>query len=555
MTTLIDSLVVSVGLDPTPFQKGTQEVQKSLKTTADSASRYGRQMESDGARAAQYFSKIKIEALGLAGVFLGTAGIGAVVKNLSGSVAELGRSAVNIGVALPALDAFRSAIARNGGDAQAATASLQGYANAIERFKLQGDASVLQYLSPLGASVSDDPLEVYKKFQKYVENHKNQKDGAQLINFEGAGLGYDQGTINAAIQMGSVARFNAELERSRQLGVISKQTADDMARISGAFAGLEQATTKLGASVLDVLTPSIVFLLNAISNLISANPVLSSALAATVAVKTPAAIRAGLRYFTGLGGEAATAEAATAEAVAGGGILGTAGVLVAGALAIPEALHIGGLNNGETLPNGPQGVTLPSYKPLSSAETEARKNQAFDFFKSQGWGDVHAAALAGNIQGESGFNETQIGDKDTGGAFGIGQWHMPRVNEILKGTGIDVRSAPYAQQLQAMQWELLHTEGASAVALGDAKDTGGSESALVSKYERSKNQVSDIAKRTGYANSILASRSVTPSSAPASTTNTTTVGTVVVNTKATDAKGIANDIHGALVTQGNRGLS
>jgi hypothetical protein len=114
--------------------------------------------------------------------------------------------------------------------------------------------------------------------------------------------------------------------------------------------------------------------------------------------------------------------------------------------------------------------------------------------------------LAGGIQGESGFNPQATGDKVNGNptAFGLGQWHMNRVNSILSGTGIDVRSADYASQLQAMQWELTHTERAAGQALRQTGSIPDGSRVLVSQYERSANQDRDTALRTQYATGLYA---------------------------------------------------
>jgi hypothetical protein len=72
MATVVDALVVTLGLDAKGFKKGTEETEKSLKATASASVRFAKEMEASGKQAAQVFSAIKMEALGLIGVLSGT---------------------------------------------------------------------------------------------------------------------------------------------------------------------------------------------------------------------------------------------------------------------------------------------------------------------------------------------------------------------------------------------------------------------------------------------------------------------------------------------------
>lgn len=99
-----------------------------------------------------------------------------------------------------------------------------------------------------------------------------------------------------------------------------------------------------------------------------------------------------------------------------------------------------------------------------------------------------------NESGETSFNFKAVGDHDE--AFGSFQWHSDRINEMIRGCGIDVRTANHAQQLDAAFYEL--TEGwykkvwpllLSATTLAQAVTVG------VEDYEQSASQTSDIAKR------------------------------------------------------------
>ncbi len=141
----------------------------------------------------------------------------------------------------------------------------------------------------------------------------------------------------------------------------------------------------------------------------------------------------------------------------------------------------------------------PSSGPLP-ADVGARASRAIDYFRGQGWSPQQAAALAGNIRGESGFDPGARGDNGT--AVGLGQWHPGRVAAIQAGTGIDVRNADFEHQLQAMQWELSNSEARAGMALHTANTVSGATGVLVTQYERSANQSADVAIRSRYAQDL-----------------------------------------------------
>ena len=121
------------------------------------------------------------------------------------------------------------------------------------------------------------------------------------------------------------------------------------------------------------------------------------------------------------------------------------------------------------------------------------------FFKSKGCTATQAAAWVGNIDGETSLVIGPVGDG--GEAFGVSQWHSDRIEEIKKGIGIDVRTAPLEQQLEAIYWEV--TKGWYKTVWGKfiaTKTVQDAVTVLVENYEQSASAASDIKKRVAYAN-------------------------------------------------------
>ena len=114
---------------------------------------------------------------------------------------------------------------------------------------------------------------------------------------------------------------------------------------------------------------------------------------------------------------------------------------------------------------------------------------AFNFFKSQGWSDEQAAGIVGNLHAESGLNP-QVKPGDNGLAVGIGQWHPTRQANFRSVFGKDLKTATFAEQLNFVQWELTNPNSgymAAGNALKNAKTVKDATEIVMTKYERPKN--------------------------------------------------------------------
>jgi len=90
MATIIESLVVTLGLDPSGFKKGQAEVKKGLTETRTNAEQTAKDMEAAGKRAASFFGSIRTELLALVGVTLSAQGIKTFITSMTSDLMRLG---------------------------------------------------------------------------------------------------------------------------------------------------------------------------------------------------------------------------------------------------------------------------------------------------------------------------------------------------------------------------------------------------------------------------------------------------------------------------------
>lgn len=298
MATVIDALVVTLGLDAKGFKKGTEETEKSLKATASASVRFAKEMEASGKQAAQVFSAIKMEALGLIGVLSGTAGLGAVAFNASKAMADLGRQAAAMNMPVDQLDAFGKAVARAGGDSATARGQLQSLADFMAESKMHGgNAEKLGYFAAIGADPwRDTPLDVMMKAADYAKTHDLLTAKTQLGKI---GLG-DDAMLN--ILKGGSAGLRSGMNESRRIGVITPEMSKNAAELQKAFVGLGQALGFAKDKWVDDWSPTATKMLDWTKEMVINNPPLVKGIGdLTLALTALGAVKVSGRLLSFLG--------------------------------------------------------------------------------------------------------------------------------------------------------------------------------------------------------------------------------------------------------------
>lgn len=266
MAQVIDSLVVTLGLDTSGFKKGANDADDSFKKLRDNSKRTGSELEENGKQAANFFGIIQGKAVGLIASLVGLDAVKDRVVAVTGATADLGRTAAVTGANIQQLAAFGNVIARNGGNAAAATAQIQGFIQTVERFKVLGQASpeFQQFLGTIGAGANDTWLDDLKKFADFAEKNKNDPAKVALI----ASLGgiTDNATVSELLKGRS--SFDADLERSRQLGVAEQKDADAARTLQEKFGALGQAADGLARKFSTDITPGLGKFLDGLTELL-----------------------------------------------------------------------------------------------------------------------------------------------------------------------------------------------------------------------------------------------------------------------------------------------
>ncbi|MES3389892.1 phage tail tape measure protein [Enterobacter hormaechei] len=257
--TVIDALLVTLGLDPSAFTAGTNEVTKDLGKLKKESQSTSKAMAEEGKKAAEFFRSIRNEMLALIGVTLTLKGVKDILIDTTHNMADLGRVSTLIGESARTVDAWGNAVKGFGGDAKTMQATMLGLEDSITSFQMTGRGNgTIQAFRSMGIQFMDEHgkarkssdllLDVARYFEKV---HATPQQARQF----GKMAGIDQGTINMLMQ-GSEAtkRYVAEQERNSAVTDRAIRNAQEMER---AWASLDSQWQAAKLTLTEALQPQI----------------------------------------------------------------------------------------------------------------------------------------------------------------------------------------------------------------------------------------------------------------------------------------------------------
>lgn len=655
MPTVIDELIIKLGLDARGFQadaektqrtttrvgavarRESSELEESLRKTQVETGRRLKQTEEVGDRTHKSLSRTVKEVGALFGVLATGYGIQQFVKNLTSTEAATGRLAKNIGMSTAELNTWQEAAKRFGGSAEETGATFLGLSQELERMAITGQSEIKPYFLALGVALNDASGKV-RPFRDIMLDlsDKFSKMPVQQANYFGRAIGFDQGTITLLREgRGAIEAVLAEVAK---IGVITDKQSDEAIKFQNLMSSLEQSFNNLKRALLSELLPEINKAIKGLQNLME-EPATKAEI-----LKALHDMGEGVREF---------AEFANAAAQAVGGwknateilfaiwvgskflkvlaslqaLVGLLGAVGGGAAALPAWLgaYLGFKLGSNPIATDEQEREAMSHEGGPPLPRMGQERTVGDWMEEQwrratGWagGATVPSPGTGPTRGQRNNNPLnlsympgQIGvlgreeggnhqfgvfpDMETGVAANMRQllryqennglntvrqlvekWtsepgvdHTQYINDVARAIGvgpdtpIDLRQQQVAEAY--IRAAALHESGAvspEAVSKGVSMGLGNwARSAPPSMPSTPRPDISSLDPGLRYGMRTPAAAAYSPASATgAANSNTVNVGTVVVNTQATDASGIARDISGALrkyafVNQANTGLA
>lgn len=593
MPTIIDSLIVKLGLDSKDVDSKTPSVDRKLKD-----------IEKGASKTEDSFKQLSKSVAAFLAIIGGTTALKSFILQTIESSAALDRLSKNLNLSVDTLSAWGNAVEELGGSAKGLQGTMDMLSRSQTELRLTGQSSLIPYLSALGISLAtvEGQAKPVDELLLELADRFSRMDRTTANNM-GRMMGIDQDTMNLLLQ--GRRELELTIRRQKEHNAVTKQQAEQAAKLQRQLADTRQSFTALGRSLLEQATP---YLEKFLEKLIAFGDWLNEN-------------REFVKDFALILGSIAAGFALISAATSPITLTVAAVVALAGAIALLWQDYqtwkrggdsfidwgkwepaITGATNGIKMLAGAlesafnwytklyERITGHSFKNDFGAGVDAVKGflgvkpvqpqmnsraagnisgaQIKKYFTDRGWTNEQAAGIAANVMSESGGNMRESGDN--GKAFGLAQWHSDRQAAFARWAGHDIRTATLEEQLGFIQYELTQgSESAAGNALRGAKTANEAGSILSKRYERPADVEGEALRRGNLAQTLAGVKGASAALASAGNARggatvddhsvETHIGEIKVITAATDANGIARDLGKSMnylfASQANSGLN
>lgn len=279
MATIVDALLVTLGLDPAGMKKGAAEADKVQKKLEDESKKSNKRMNDDEKKLADErqkrakdqeaqvkgiataIAKVRNETLGMLGLFAGGVGIKNFIAQTVDQAAGLKFLSENLDMSVESIQAYERASERMGGSAAGMVAQLQESQREIARLKTgQGPSETMQATfraaGMAGVSLNEADMKngnAYLMARSKILSvlYKQNAGNAQLMASQ---MGISQDQFNL-IKMGPEALQKlaaAQLKNS----VVSKNDAEQALQLKNRWQDFTDSAQATGTKILVSLIPA-----------------------------------------------------------------------------------------------------------------------------------------------------------------------------------------------------------------------------------------------------------------------------------------------------------
>lgn len=255
MATVIDSLIVTLGLDNKDFQQGMKDTEKGLSDTRKKTDRVGKQIAASGKDAAEFFGQMQRSAIKFFAVLTAGKGLINFTRDVVTTGANLSRLSKNLNISADTMHRWGKASELNGGSMEGFLGTLQNLGSQVTEIFMKGDSAITPYLRELRVGVTDaaekaKPLTDILADIAYAAE-KAFPDRQQRYAYLQQ-MGFDEGTLNLLVKGGKELRSTLAAQQG-----FSQKNADAAYEAEQTWIKAQQRLEKLTRELVVKVLPSL----------------------------------------------------------------------------------------------------------------------------------------------------------------------------------------------------------------------------------------------------------------------------------------------------------
>lgn len=257
MATIIDALVVELGLDASKFtgsQKTAVQKLSDLEKAGDKTEKATRKVEKASKDAAHSIDNLSRTVASFLAIIGGTVALKNWISDFIDSNAQLERLSKNLGLSVPTISAWSNATEKLGGSVSALQGTLDMLSKSQTQLMITGESNLLPYMSALGISLAD----VHGKARPVDEIFLDLADRFSKLdrttaNNLGRMMGLDQGTMNLLLR--GRKELELEIKRQKEQTTVTKEQAAQAQKFQTQVVQLKQQFQAFGRTLFMEVAP------------------------------------------------------------------------------------------------------------------------------------------------------------------------------------------------------------------------------------------------------------------------------------------------------------
>jgi hypothetical protein len=254
MPTVIDSLLIELGLDSSKYDAAQKRSVEQLRKFGEANEKTGKNAQKQAKDLAEGFTKVRNAIISIGAAVIGVNGFKDFLATMVGGNAALGRTSVLLGMNARDLDAWGGAVKSVGGTAEGFQATMQNIVGGLQKFKMGlGGEEVVTALARLGVRAKNGSVDLYQ----LADAIKRVKDaeGIQAALSLAEQLGMDRGTFQLMVQ-GS-EQLHVLHDRFFDLSGVNEQNIKDAQELQEKWAEMRQSSSALANTLMGDLAPAL----------------------------------------------------------------------------------------------------------------------------------------------------------------------------------------------------------------------------------------------------------------------------------------------------------
>src|SRR6185312_16021310 len=253
---VIEALFITLSLDTSDYEKKQKGVITSLTKMGEASDKQTKLIAESGKKAAQTFSLLKVEVLGALAAFGMSTGFKSFIESSMNGQAALGRLSGSLGMSTQSLQAWKLMAKEMGGSGEEAIGTLQKVASGLASAR-RGDMSFLTVANKYGAGLditkdtTQSAMGKINKMASAIRQKYGEQQAMGVLNEMGI-----SGFVQQQRLMEDPNKFAADYAHAMSLtGAATKASTEQAAKLQMQWADLQERFRQVGERVFNKLEP------------------------------------------------------------------------------------------------------------------------------------------------------------------------------------------------------------------------------------------------------------------------------------------------------------